>query len=142
MARKDLARWGREHPDLATAATNLWISGVSERAIFERYRALVKDPPSYREIRASFKEHGLAKRADATELRQRGQRFELSGSLSDGHESAFQKRRKVQYTEPAKARLEENMVKGYLAREVVSPETDLVEGDFQDFITSDFEVGS
>lgn len=141
-APKDLGAWGRAHPDLATAAVNLWISGVSERAIFERYRAYVKEPPSYRELRASFKERDVRTRSDATALRAKGQRFETDGRITDGHQTAYHERRKAQYTEPAKVKLEDNMVKGYLAKEVVDPDRELAGGDFLDFVNSEYEVGS
>lgn len=80
MPRKNLKKWGDSHPKIVNAAANLRISGVSEKAIYERYRTLLKQPPTYRELRAAMKERGVGARKEATAFRQKRQYFKADGT--------------------------------------------------------------
>lgn len=59
-------------PKVERAAYNLRVAGVSERHIYESFSVL-KDRPSYRDLRASFEKSGVRYRAQATEARHRGE---------------------------------------------------------------------
>lgn len=139
---KDRGAWARAHPELAVAAVNLRISGVSERTVFERFRATVKDAPSYRELRAAYAERQVLKRSDATERRRAHERFKADGSVRKG-DSNYLVRQRAQYTPKAKERLAQNMVTGYLVQEVGDrADQELDDPELLDFIGSDYEVGS
>lgn len=96
-AGEDVLDWARRNPKLVNAAANLRISGISEEAIFRAFRGaeahttpagrvlgarpkLLREPPSYLQLRAALKEKGIGSRADATALRQARTYFRADGT--------------------------------------------------------------
>lgn len=146
MSSKDVSEWAKKHPKIALAAVNLRISGVSERVIFERYRDLLAEPPSYRELRAAFREHGVSDRAHATELRRSRTYYDRKGEVYTaekvkGGTSRYLSRRNDRIANPTprmRRKLADNTVLGRtLAFE--DDEKAYKDKEVIDFLTSEFE---
>jgi hypothetical protein len=114
-------------------AYNLRVAGVSERAIYESFRSVLKEPPSYRDLRASFVRNGVATRAAATEARHSGLfvgRLDRQGRKQMATEYADRLRttKEIDRRAEAKDDLDRNYVLGYMGRAGVDP--DLIDDEF------------
>lgn len=145
MARKKLTEWARRNPKLVVAAVNLRTSGVSERAIFENYRKLLKDKPSYRELRAALAEKGIRTRADATQKRRKREYLKPDGTTytadKQPHGSRYLDRRSDRVANPRpedRKKLESNTVLGRTL--AVEEDPDAYEDEsVVEFLESDYE---
>ena len=115
-------------PAVAKAAVSLRVSGVSERAVYEHFRDKLETAPSYRDLRATYRNAGVLNRHDATVARHEG-KFPTTTAVDEkqAHRSDYKERlaitREVDKTPDAKDALDENYVLGHLARAGVDPST-------------------
>jgi hypothetical protein len=114
-------------PTVANAAYNLRVSGMSERAIYENFRDTLKENvPSYRDLRAVYKERQVYYRRDAAEARRLGL-YENTEDQRAIHRTFYTERlettRRVDKTPNAKDALDRNYVLGMMARAGVEPDT-------------------
>jgi len=70
-------------PKLDLAINSLRIAGVPERRTYERLREIMKNPPSYRDIRAAYARGGVTTRHDAAVKRKMGARETVTDA--EGH---------------------------------------------------------
>lgn len=129
-------------PSLREALYNLRVSGMSERGIYEGLRERLREPPSYRDIRASLASDGVRYRADALRAR-RDQAFKNDRDPERPvRESDYRARlatvREVDKTPDAKERLDENYIVGYLARAGQDPDS-LEDTNLRDSLVSIYE---
>jgi hypothetical protein len=163
MPKKDPLKWARDHPKIAVAAANLRISGISEEAIFRAFRGasehttpkgralparrvLLKDPPTYAELRAALKERGVGSKREATALRRERVYFKPNGERytaepTTGGTSRYLARRNDKIANPtagARTRLEENTIVGRTLAASDNPE-EYADAKVVDFLESEFE---
>jgi hypothetical protein len=111
--------------ELDSSIYNMRVAGLSERSIYEGLREYLEEPPSYRDVRASFKRQGVETRRLATEARKRGEFDNPYPDQRPISKSDYRDRleivREVDRTANAKDALDRNYVLGYMARAGVDP---------------------
>ena len=122
--------WVLKHEVAARAACNLRIKGLSEKAILANMKEAYPDGggPSINRLRAAFVSHGLETRHQATIQRRNSQMIAADGQVRQTRNAtSYIERRRAQFTEPAKVRLERNFTLAYLANEGirVHPDADI-----------------
>lgn len=149
MARRKkgepLTEWAKRNPKIVVAAVNLRTSGVSEKAIFKNYEKLLKDNPSYRQLRAALREKGIRTRADATQKRRAREYLKSDGTTytadASPHGSRYLDRRSDRIANPRpedRAKLESNTVLGRTL--AVQDDSDAyADESVVEFLDSDYE---
>jgi len=115
-------------PKVATAAYNLRVAGMSERAVYENLRDELKENvPSYRDLRALYAERNVRYRSDAAEARRLGLYENPYPDQRPINRSFYEERleitRRRDKTATAKDALDRNYTLGYMARAGVDPDS-------------------
>jgi hypothetical protein len=95
------------------------VAGISERRIYESLRDDLKEPPSYRDVRAALAKNGVRYRYQATERRRKGDYPLTVGEKQMRSSKYLEKRaevRKVDRTPDAEDKLADRFLLGYAAR--------------------------
>jgi hypothetical protein len=127
-------------PKVARAAANLRIAGVSEERIYHSFQGVLKNPPTYRELRSVWARYHVGYR------RVRGRRdiylrYDKTGKLKRVKgRSAYRKRFTAQKTPKQQAKLAKDYALGYLIEQNVDPREYREKAVFQ-YVTSEYETG-
>jgi len=122
-------------PAVVSAARDLRVAGLSERAIYEGLRDALERPPSYRDLRAALDRQGVLKRSDATRARRQGDYLAerrvkdrdtgivyRAPMRSSNYLSRRREALKVDRTPDARERFNRRYILGYLASHQAQPE--------------------
>lgn len=118
------------YENVRVAAVNLRIAGMSERAIYEGLRDVLAEPPSYRDLRAAFRDENVGTRSEAAARRR--ERAFLDAGVEHPQESTKYRSQldlalSVDKTSDAKDAFDRRFILGYLAR--AGTDVDLIEDE-------------
>lgn len=134
--------WVRSHPKVALAAVNLRSAGLNERRIYEQMRGMLKNNPSYRDLRAAFDRFKSTK---GGRIRgQKGKRVTLDkrGRVKLKSIRSEYKKRVGDLSSPSRrGRLDRNFTVGYLIAEDVGSD-DFKDRNVVEYLESEYEEGS
>lgn len=143
MPKKDRTRAIPAH--IERAAVALRVAGMRERTIYETLREHLKEPPSYRDLRAAFARSGVRYRAQVRQARAAGRyppppsaAFETGREFPQHASDYFGKREKAlrrDRKEDAEERFDRRYALGYLARAGIDAD-EVEDGDFLDSLES------
>ena len=131
MTKKDRTR--AVTPEVSEAIGRARTAGLSERAIYEGLREGLKEPPSYRDVRAVLERRGLRYKTQATQRRA----DDLAARVADGRKffhkgpndptfDSYRQRKtvalSVDFTSDAGEKFDRRYLLGYLARAGIDPD--------------------